>query len=136
MDFPAGPLWHNFDWSAELAFDQRNIVHEKTPIELDEIWPKVAINYLHYFLVSLMTDWAKLQKLVLYESKFIRTNFSSSSPSFRKSETEDGDLIEQLEYFDETKVNDEEQFSVPQGVDLNNPVDVFNTIFEQVRPIR
>ncbi len=53
----------------------------------------------------------------------------------RKSETEDGDLIEQLECFDENKVNDEEQFSVPQGVDLNNPVDVFNTIFEQVRPI-
>ncbi|XP_038055860.1 inverted formin-2-like, partial [Patiria miniata] len=50
----------------------------------------------------------------------------------RKSEPEDVDLLVQLDVFDENKVNDDEQFTGPQDVDLNNPVDVFNTIYKQV----
>ncbi len=52
---------------------------------------------------------------------------------YRKECSDDPDLVVQLDVFDDNKIADEEQFSGPEGVDLNNAIDVFHAIFKQVR---
>lgn len=69
----------------------------------------------------------------IFYSKLFCNNILVIVSSSRKTESDDLDLVVQLDVFDDKKVADEEQFSGPRGVDLNNHIDVFHALFKQVR---
>ena len=50
----------------------------------------------------------------------------------RKQDTENPDLTVQLDVFDQWKTNDDEQLTGPDGVDLNDHLNVFHAVFKQV----
>ena len=51
----------------------------------------------------------------------------------RKQEVDNTDLTVQLDVFEQWKDNDDEQLTAPDGVDLNDPLNVFHAVFKQVR---
>ncbi|XP_033631834.1 formin-J-like [Asterias rubens] len=127
--------WHNFPGDILSMSSKLKKERFRFSLILGELKQSTAVPYkttLVAFINCVLAATEPLHDRIRIRNELVGLKLLDVLSDLRKSETEDGDLIEQLEYFDETKVNDEEQFSVPQGVDLNNPVDVFNTIFEQV----
>ena len=53
----------------------------------------------------------------------------------RKQDTDNPDLTVQLDVFEQWKTNDDEQLTAPDGVDLNDPLNVFHAVFKQVGTI-
>ena len=45
---------------------------------------------------------------------------------------DEGDLFIQLDVFDEQRIQDEDELTGDDGVDLNNPTHVFNALFVEV----
>ena len=50
----------------------------------------------------------------------------------RKQDTDNPDLTVQLDVFEQWKTNDDEQLTAPDGVDLNDHLNVFHAVFKQV----
>ena len=48
------------------------------------------------------------------------------------SDVDESDLFVQLDVFDEQRIQDEDELTGDDGVDLNNPVQVFNALFVEV----
>jgi hypothetical protein len=46
--------------------------------------------------------------------------------------SEDDDINTQIDLFDEIRQQDEEEMSVPGGIDLNSHLDMFNAVFCKV----
>ena len=53
----------------------------------------------------------------------------------RHSDVDECDLFVQLDVFDEQRVQDEDELTSDDGVDLNNPVQVFNALFVEVHKL-
>nr|XP_054755356.1 uncharacterized protein LOC129261317 [Lytechinus pictus] len=91
--------------------------------------------------VPLMAEQLEGYLLDLQDSKishFIKRNSYGLKlldilTNLRKTESDDLDLVVQLDVFDDKKVADEEQFSGSRRVDLNDHIDVFHALFKQVR---
>ena len=49
---------------------------------------------------------------------------------------DEGDLFIQLDVFDEQRIQDEDELTCDDGVDLNNPTQVFNALFVEVCNLR
>ncbi|XP_041463553.1 formin-J-like isoform X1 [Lytechinus variegatus] len=90
--------------------------------------------------VPLMAEQLEGYLLDLQDSKishFIKRNSYGLKlldilTNLRKTESDDLDLVVQLDVFDDKKVADEEQFSGSRRVDLNDHIDVFHALFKQV----
>ena len=51
----------------------------------------------------------------------------------RFSHTEDNELRIQLDVFEDERLKDEDDYTTPEGVDLNSHVDVFHALLKQVK---
>ncbi|XP_064636259.1 mucin-5AC-like [Lineus longissimus] len=74
----------------------------------------------------------KLEDRVRVRNEFIGLKLLDILKDVRKDSEQDPELAVQLDVFDEKKTMDDELLPGPEGVDLNNHLDIFHAIFKQV----
>ncbi|XP_072040337.1 LOW QUALITY PROTEIN: uncharacterized protein [Amphiura filiformis] len=102
---------------------------------IEELRKADAISYkttLVAFINCILIATESLEERVRLRNELVGLKLLDVLSNLRKECSEDPDLVVQLDVFDDNKIADEEQFSGPEGVDLNNAIDVFHAIFKQV----
>ncbi|XP_071485950.1 uncharacterized protein [Diadema antillarum] len=82
------------------------------------------------FINCILIATDSVEDRIRIRNEFVGLKLLDILTNLRKTESDDLDLVVQLDVFDDKKVADEEQY-IP-GVDLNNHIDVFHAIFKQV----
>ncbi|XP_077984852.1 uncharacterized protein LOC144439438 [Glandiceps talaboti] len=85
------------------------------------------------FINSILLSTDKLEDRIRLRNELIGLRLLDLLAAIRREASADEeDLTVQLDVFDESKANDEEHLTGPEGVDLSNHLDIFHAIFRQV----
>ena len=69
---------------------------------------------------------------MLSSTKMVNKRFFNSEYFSCFSHTDDNELRIQLNVFDNERLKDEDDYTTPEGIDLNSHVDIFHALLKQV----
>ncbi|XP_065059363.1 inverted formin-2-like [Rhopilema esculentum] len=84
------------------------------------------------FVNAILLTTLDFDDRVRMRNEFIGLGLLDILTKLHQSEVDDADLFVQLDVFEEQRMQDEEELTCEGGVDLNNPMQVFNALFLEV----